>query len=70
MLISGIFPDTLKCAKVIPLLKKGDASIPDNYKPITILFSKIIEKLLKTRLVKYPENINYWNDYQFGFRPK
>ena len=32
-----IFPDKLKCAKVIPIYKKGDNTNLDNYCPISIL---------------------------------
>ena len=47
----GIFPDKLKLAKVIPLHKGGDQSIPKNFRPISILpiFDKIIEKLMHKR---------------------
>ena len=33
---TGIFPDRLKIAKVIPLFQKGDEHILDNYRPIII----------------------------------
>jgi hypothetical protein len=33
-LSSGIFPDRLKLAKVIPLYKKGDVHDIKNYRPI------------------------------------
>ena len=42
----GIFPDSLKVAKVIPVFKKGNRSLLTNYRPISVLsvFSKIFEK--------------------------
>ena len=44
---SGIFPDKMKLAKVIPLFKTGCTLTASNYRPISILsvFSKIIEKV-------------------------
>ena len=43
---SGIFPDKIKIAKVIPLFKSGDDSTFNNYRPVSLLpqFSKILEK--------------------------
>ena len=34
MLESGIFPDSLKIAKIIPLFKKGNINFITNYRPI------------------------------------
>ena len=42
---TGIFPDKLKLAKVIPVLKSGIKEDCSNYKPIPLLpqFHKILE---------------------------
>jgi hypothetical protein len=34
---SGIFPDQLKIAKVVPVYKKGDKKDVQNYRPIALL---------------------------------
>lgn len=67
---SGVFPEEFKVTKVIPLFKKGDENIPDNYRPISIIpiFAKIFEKLLKAKLVQYFEDNSLFNPCQFGFR--
>lgn len=67
---SGEFPDILKFAVVIPLYKKSDKFSPSNYRPISLLlvFSKIIEKVVKSRLVNFLNSKNYFSDQQFGFR--
>ena len=53
----GIFPDKLKMARVVPIFKKGDKSIPGNYRPISILpiISKLFEKLVNNRIVNFLE---------------
>ena len=46
----GVFPNSLKLAKVIPIFKSGDKSIISNYRPISILpfFKKKLKKLCTT----------------------
>lgn len=68
----GIFPDSFKITKVIPLFKKGDTAIVDNYRPISIIpiFGKLVEILLKWALTQYCERNSIITDCQFGFRPK
>jgi len=43
---TGTVPDKLKLAKVVPLFKGGDSSMPSNYRPISLLsiFDKLLEK--------------------------
>ena len=51
----GVFPDKNKIAKIIPSHKKGSTTDVNNYRPISLLstFSKIMEKLMATRLASY-----------------
>ncbi len=50
-LTTGIVPNQLKIAKVIPIFKNGDPTALDNYRPISLLsnFSKILEKIVGNR---------------------
>ena len=66
----GIVPDSLKIAKVIPLFKSGDHDIFSNYRPVSILpaFSKILEKVVYNRLLKFLNKFNILSDNQYGFR--
>ena len=63
-LSEGIFPIALKKAKVIPLFKDGDRSKPENYRPISLLpqFSKLLEKLIKVRNLKFLNKFNIISD--------
>ena len=51
----GIFPESLKIAKVTPIFKCGDKTDLNNYRPISVLpgFSKILERIMYNRLYKY-----------------
>lgn len=66
----GYFSDLLKVTKVIPVFKKGDKSLPQNYRPISIvpIFSKLFESLIYRQMVSFFENNNLLTNSQFGFR--
>lgn len=70
--MSGLVPDGIKIAKVIPLFKAGDRQLQTNYRPISILpcFSKIYEKVVYKRMMSYILNFNILNKNQYGFRNK
>ena len=67
---TGIFPDTLKIAKVRPLYKKGDNRLLSNYRPISLLpsFSKIFEKVIYQQTYSYFQTNNLLYSSQYGFR--
>ena len=66
----GIFPDSLKISKVVPLYKKDDQTNLSNYRPISLLpsISKIFEKVLLEQLTTYLDNNNLIHNHQYGFR--
>ena len=68
--MTGIFPDKLKIAKVLPLFKKGNEHIFHNYRPISLLpsMSKVIEKIVYKQLYTYFVSNNLIYDHQYGFR--
>jgi len=70
--MQGIFPQDLKIAKTIPILKpNNDKQLCISYRPISLLsiFSKIFETLIAKRLRNYLTKFNILYDHQFGFRP-
>ena len=69
---SGIFPDPLKLAKIVPIFKSGDKKIISNYRPISVLtfFSKIFEKAISKYLLAFLDSNNTLYKFQFGFRKK
>ncbi len=66
----GVFPSQCKIAKVVPIFKSGDPRNPNNYRPIALLcnFSKVIEKVMCSRLTNFLECNNLITECQFGFR--
>ena len=67
---SGITPDKLKAAHIIPIFKSGHQGLPSNYRPIALTshLIKIFEKVLRNGMVKFFNDNNLFNDSQHGFR--
>ena len=67
---TGIFPEKLKIAKVIPIHKKGSLNDISNYRPISLLpsISKIWEKLILKQLSTYLNEHKLLYDSQYCFR--
>ena len=66
----GVFPDSLKIAKVIPIFKQGSRLLPNNYRPISVLpaLSKIFEKCVFNQLMFHFSFRNFITRNQYGFR--
>ena len=69
-LTTGVFPDSLKIAKVIPIYKKDDPSLVSNYRPVSILpsTSKFLERLTYHRLYDFLTKNELLHENQYGFR--
>ena len=67
---TGVFPDVLKISSVLPLFKKGSKLNCGNYRPISLLsnISKLLEKLMYSRLYNFLTIYNCLSELQFGFR--
>ena len=66
----GSFPDKLKTAKVLPIYKKQEKFMLQNYRPISILpsVSKVFEKLMHCQISKYFNDSQLHFPGQYGFR--
>ena len=64
------FPNTWKVAKITPLFKAGDVSLPTNYRPIAILptLGKLLERLVHDQLYNHLAVNNLLSKCQSGFR--
>ena len=71
-LCTGIVPDQLKLAKVIPIFKASDRNKCENYRPISLLpsISKILEKIMYNKLYGFISANSLFYKHQYGFRKK
>ena len=71
-LCQGKFISIFKQAKIIPVFKKGNPKNVLNYRPISLLsfLSKILEKIVCSRLHSFVNMNNSLSSQQFGFRHK
>lgn len=67
---SGTFPSLLKTAEVIPIHKRNAVDDVNNYRPISLLssLSKVIERLVYDRMLKYLDKYSFITTCQHGFR--
>ena len=71
-LLTGVIPNDLKIALVTPVFKANHKEKFNNYRPISVLscFSKILEKIMYKRVIKYLDKNNILFQSQYGFRKK
>ena len=67
---TGKFPDLMKLAKVVPLYKGKARDIEMNYRPISLLttMSKVMEKVIYTRVYTFLTKTGQICETQYGFR--
>ena len=69
-LLSGVFPDDWKCARVTPLFKQGEASDLNNYRPISVIsvIAKVFERIVCDQLYNFLSDEDIISTHQWGFR--
>lgn len=72
MVRQGKYPENLKHSIVTPILKTGDPSSVDNYRPISVLsqIDKIFEIILCTQITNFLESNGVLDPLQYGFTNK
>ena len=65
------FPGTWKKSNIVPVHKKGDKQIVDNYRPVSLfpILGKIFERVIFNSIFEYLEENNLLCPNQSGFRP-
>ena len=66
----GKFPSLLKNAIIIGIFKGGDKTEPSNYRPIALTshLSKLMERVVRKRLVDFLDTNGLWDRTQHGSR--
>lgn len=69
-LLTATLPRDWRIARVIPIFKKGDRLIPDNYRPISLTSAccKLIEHIIANRITEFLERNSILTTFQHGFR--
>ena len=65
-----VVPELWRQALVVPIFKKGSKIQPLNYRPVslTCVLCKLMESILKDRIVKELEAVQWFSNEQHGFR--
>uniref|UniRef100_K7F0K2 Reverse transcriptase domain-containing protein n=1 Tax=Pelodiscus sinensis TaxID=13735 RepID=K7F0K2_PELSI len=66
---TGVVPLDWRIANIVPIFKKGEKSDPGNYRPVSLtsVVCKILEKILKEKVVRDIEANGNWDKLQHGF---
>lgn len=69
---SGAYPQSLKCASIVPLMKAGDNTLCQNYRPISVLstLNMVFEEYIKNWFTYLLDSNSIIHPFQFGFRRK
>ena len=68
---TGIFPDLWKKSNIVPVCKRGDKQLLQNYRSVSLLpiFRKNFEKILFNSICEYLQEYNLLCENQSGFQP-
>ena len=68
---TDIYPDSWKKSYIVPVHKKGDKHIVNNYRPVSLLpiCSKILQKIIFDSIMRFLNENKLLGDAQSGFKP-
>ncbi|VDI22679.1 Hypothetical predicted protein [Mytilus galloprovincialis] len=66
---TGTVPKDWKIGQITALFKKGDKKLASNYRPVSLtsIICKLMEKLIRKKIVDHMNRYNLFSDRQFGF---
>ena len=66
---TGEVPENWKCATITALFKKGNRKSASNYRPVSLtsILCKIMEKVVRKRIIQHMDEHNLISNKQFGF---
>lgn len=69
-LLHGKLPDDWRVARVVPIHKKGDRSLLENYRPISLTSSccKLLEHIIANQINEFLDEHSVLSNHQHGFR--
>ena len=69
-LTTGDVPEDWRSANISPIFKKGDKSLPSNYRPVSLtsVCSKVLEHIIHSHMMKHLDKYNILSPAQHGFR--
>jgi len=67
----GKLPDAWKLGSISALHKKGSKANPGNYRPVSLtsIVCKLLEKIIRDKLLEHMRKNDQISEYQFGFLP-
>ena len=69
---TGTIPDDWRQARVVPIFKKGEKHLPQNYRPVSLtsIACKLLEHIIHSSVMSHFQSHSILHDAQHGFRKK
>ena len=66
----GVVPDSFKTSNITPIFKSGSKGAAVNYRPVALTsqLSKVVEKIVRSKMLNFLDKTGWLNNSQHGFR--